>query len=279
MSTETKGPSTSTENRRNLVEAIAIAALILQITGYGIESRWEKITVILVAIAAFIAAELYGRSIHQLSDMWGEFTSVRNDRRRLSFAAVLFFTSLFIGIQTNLKAGSPLANAAVGLGILGGALWLLIETMELSMRPRRVQLDLAPDLPETFPVGPVFANLRAMAGPEATDVQLLALARVFSTSARWVGLCRHLIAVNMPDGGVAAEMIGQPNEFAWAAAEFGYTFENEHTRLFDRLLKATGKTHPSEDELMAAASSLSNDPQFLQRCAVAVAAINRRIRL
>ncbi|MEN9328725.1 MAG: hypothetical protein RI947_1533, partial [Candidatus Parcubacteria bacterium] len=143
-----------------------------------------------------------------------------------------------------------------------------------------VEIDLGlPDLPERFPMGNIFANLRALAGAEASDRDLLSVAREFSADEEWLGLCRHLIAQNLPESGIAAEMIGQPNPFDFATADFGYTESNEHTRLFDRLLKETGQSHPTAEQLMEAAARLSLEPAFIQRSSAAVEYVNRRIRL
>lgn len=268
------------ENRRSLIECIVVAALIIQITGYGLENRIARISVILVAIAAYLANELYARNFGQLSDMCARFAAPANRRRRMSYAAVAVATSLYIIIQFNFKAPDFTSAFAISVGLFGCGIWLVIEAISMNIEPRHVEIDLGlPDLPERFPMGNIFANLRALAGAEASDRDLLSVAREFSADGEWLGLCRHLIAQNLPESGIAAEMIGQPNPFDFATADFGYTESNEHTRLFDRLLKETGQSHPTAEQLMEAAARLSLEPAFIQRSSAAVEYVNRRIRL
>lgn len=268
------------ENRRSLIECIIIAILLMQATGYGVESRSAQISVVLVAIAAYLANEFYGRKFDQLADLWESFVAVSNRRRRMSYAAVTFATSLYIYIQINFRTADMLAEMALSVGLVFGGLWLLIEAVSMTMDPRYVQVDLGiPELPERFPLGNVFANLRALAGAEATDRDLLSVAREFSADEQWLNLCRHLIAQNLPDSGIAAELIGQPNVFAFADANFGYEESNEHTKLYDRLLKETGEERPTETQLMEAAARLSLQPVFIDRAADAVRHVHRRVRL
>lgn len=269
------------ENRRSLIECIAIAALIIQITGYGVENRVARISVILVAIAAYLANELYARNFGQLSDMFARFAAPANRRRRMSYAAVAFATSLYIIIQFNFKAPDFTSAFAISVGLFGCGIWLLIEAISMTMDTRYVQIDCGiPDLPERFPWGNVFANLRAMAGDEASDRDLLSIAREFSDDQQWIDLCRHLISLNLPESDIATEMIDGPHPFAFVTADFSYSMApTQQSMLYEDLLRRVGTKNPSVEELMNAARKVSQEHVFLKLAYAAIEVHNRRIRL
>lgn len=255
--------------------ALVLGITVVSISGFGEHSPILRLSVMFVALATWLAIEAYSRQITRLADAWEQFMAPAMAKSRTTMSGVILFTSAYIVLSTYLSShgdrvqpttGEQLAFLISGLSLL----WFSLEMINLKQNLDVSRPAGKSPVPETFPGGYLFHNLQRLAGEGASAEALLEVARGFSTDSEWLQMCRAIIARNMPES--ALSLLGTQS-FGWYGDDVWIEWGNAETKvLYERLVRATGLTNPTHQQLLAVIDDTFDNPSERMLCVKAIRA-------
>lgn len=254
--------------------ALVLGTAMVSISGFGEHSPLLRLSVMFVALATWLAIEAYSRQITRLAYAWEQFLAPAMAKSRTTMSGVILFTSAYIMLSTYFNHGDRVrASTGVQLAFLISGLsflWFSLEMINLKQNLELSRPAAKSPVPESFPGGYLFQNLKRLAGESASADAMLEVARGFSTDSEWLHMCRAIIARNMPES--ALSLLGTQS-FGWYGDDVWIDWGDAETKvLYERLVRATGLTNPTRQQLLAVVDDTFDNPAERMLCVKAIRA-------